>query len=737
MTGVLIVFIISLLICCAIAYILGLFWFSDIRNRRFGRFFILGIEVFIWTLLNAITIVSNHEYFPVIYTLRMVMVCIIPFGITAFIFDFIKFPLRNNIFLRITLFTIPVIDIICMVTNPLHYLYFLNYDYPVPARAILFWIHIVVDFTLVIIVFVLLILYIIKGVRRNPLLILTGLGLLIPYIYNVLYSFGMIKFPHDVTPIGFFFTLLLFMFVSYRLQLFNIKTSLFSSTMDSIGDIIVIFNEKDVVMDVNRSAVETFNDFEFEVGRTKFDAYFNYINSIILESKPNNFVEIIKNNHSAEGECSVKLQNGKIQTYTFSWHTVHERNKKSGYIFMMMDVSNYREMIIEINNQKEKAESASRAKGEFLSRMSHEMRTPMNAVIGMTQVALKSGSLDESVEDSLLKIKGASNHLLGVINDVLDMSKIESGKFTLSENKLEIKEFVQNIRVMADINTEQKQQNFYLTIDENIPPVIIADSQRLMQVTVNLLANAFKFTPVGGAIDLIIKMTEQNDDYVVLRIEVRDNGIGISKDKQANLFQPFEQADNSISRNFGGTGLGLAISKSIVELMGGTIWIESSSDAGSCFMFTIQAKYGDILSDDDENIDEIPDIENEFEGLNILLADDVEINREVIQALFEGSGAVFDNAENGQSAYEMYLRNPDRYHIIFMDLQMPVLDGLTATAAIRRTEFRNSATIPIIAMTANAFKEDIEACLNAGMNDHISKPVDIIKIKKIIRKYYK
>jgi len=718
---------------------LGLFWFIDLRNRKYRSFFVMGIQIFLWTLLNAVTMVSNYKqpdnYFPIIYTLRMVMVCIVPFGVVWFLLDFIRSPLIKNKLVKILLYTVPVIDVLLLATNPIHNLYFTDYNFPVPGRAIIFHIHFYTDLVFIVGAFILLIRYMIKEAKRNPFLILTGVGLLIPYILNVMYSAKII--PYDLTPIGFFATMMLFVVASSRSNLFNIKTVLFSNTLDSIDDIIILFNSDLVVTDANKRALALFGRF-LNIGETKAEAFFESTGVFVTEQKPEGLIDALKRGRDAEGECTVALSGGGARTYTLTRHTVCERRGRPGYIFKMADVSAYREMISEINNQKEKAEAASHAKGEFLSRMSHEMRTPMNAIIGMTQVELNNR--DEPGRDSgasLLKILGASKHLLGVINDVLDMSKIESGKFTLTEEEFSLKELVSRIALLADIQVEQKRQTFTIDVADDIPDAWITDGQRLTQVVTNLLSNAFKFTPDDGEIFLTIKCENHLRNSVMLRFEVRDTGIGISAEQQANLFQAFEQADGSINRRFGGTGLGLVISKKIVELLGGKIWVESELGSGARFIFTICVKIAEPdMNAATEETAAAETTEDNFDGCRILLAEDVEINREVLMGLLDGSGIDFDIAENGRIAVEKFTLNPDKYDMIFMDVQMPEMDGLAATMAIRSSGIKNAAVIPIIAMTANVFKEDVEACLYAGMNGHVAKPIDLDAVRAVLRKYF-
>ena len=354
MIAVLIFFVLSLAICCSIAYILGLFWFSDMRNRKIRSFFVLGVEIFIWTLLNAITMVCDYQYFPVIYTLRMTFVCIVPFGVSWFILNFTGSFLKDKMVMRVLLVALPLIDVLCMITNPIHYMYFKNYVYPMPARAPIFWAHIIMDFSVVIFTFVVLIRYIIKGSKSNPLLILTGIAMLIPYSVNMLYTFGKITFPHDTTPIGFFITFILFVYVSYRSGIINFKISLFSSTMDAIDDIIILFNKNLVIMDANRSAVELFSKFPMRTGRTKAGDFFDFMGGIIREFHPDYLLENLRSGRDTIGDCTILLKNGDERTYTTSLHSIYDGKNRTGYIYMMSDVSSYREMIEQIKEQKNK-----------------------------------------------------------------------------------------------------------------------------------------------------------------------------------------------------------------------------------------------------------------------------------------------------------------------------------------------------------------------------------------------
>ena len=377
------------------------------------------------------------------------------------------------------------------------------------------------------------------------------------------------------------------------------------------------------------------------------------------------------------------------------------------------------------------AQAASQAKGEFLSRMSHEIRTPMNAIIGMTQIASNAEDM-EKIKDCLEKTSSASKHLLSLINDILDMSKIEANKLELYIEPFDLRKSIEGVKSIIEVKTKEKNQTLNLNIDEKLPSFVDGDEMRFMQVLVNLLSNAVKFTPENGNVGLSLSMAEKLEDgRLVIITQISDTGIGISEESREKLFASFEQADGGIARKFGGTGLGLAISKSIVELMNGEISVESVVGEGSVFTFSAIMKSCDndtanILVEDDSAMDSVPD----FSGKTILIAEDIEINREVAAAMLEGTNVIIEFAENGIQAVDMVKADIDKYDVILMDVQMPEMGGYEATRKIRETE--KGSKIPIIALSANTFKADVDEALAAGMNDHIPKPVDPdVMLKKI------
>ncbi|MDR2899174.1 MAG: response regulator [Clostridiales bacterium] len=552
-------------------------------------------------------------------------------------------------------------------------------------------------------------------------------------------------------------------------------------------------------------------------------------------------------------EDKFDINNGRECIYAINVTPMLDENQDiTGIMAIFNDIT-------EINDAMEKARSASIAKTDFLSNMSHEIRTPLNAIVGMSSIAQNSEDFDK-INYCLDKINDSSKHLLGIINDILDMSKIESNHFELSCSEFAFEEMLLRLIDMMRFKIEEKSIDFNFSCDPGIPYAIHSDEQRLVQVIMNLLSNAIKFTPEYGRITLRAEAKRLGGDDYELFISVSDTGIGISDEQKPRLFKVFSQADSSISRKFGGTGLGLAISKNIVEKMGGSIWFDTEIGKGTTFNFNIKTKQGKVetVPKIDRNdlrilaVDDMPDVlmgfslyaqrlgvqlttarsaeealdilkrehfnivfvdwkmpgmdgltlikqfkglgnepmvvimissadwstiekeakasgakefiskpillpvikrvinkysqdmglkkeedTDDFSGKTILLVDDVDINREIVIALLEDTDMNIISARNGVEAVDLFTADPNGFDLIFMDVQMPEMDGYEATRRIRALGTKQALNIPIVAMTANVFKEDIERCLESGMNDHVGKPVSTDEILEKIKKWTK
>ncbi len=376
------------------------------------------------------------------------------------------------------------------------------------------------------------------------------------------------------------------------------------------------------------------------------------------------------------------------------------------------------------------AETANKAQREFLARMSHEIRTPMNGVLGMTRLALQENPEDRQRE-FLEKIQSSASLLLGIINDILDFSRIEAGAMTIEKKPFNLHETINKIYELILPRTQENNSVLTLEIDNSVPTMASGDSLRLSQVLLNLLGNAAKFTKDG---EITLRVSAQNieKNSLTLHCSVQDTGIGLSKEQQSALFTPFSQADTSTSRRFGGTGLGLSICKALVELMQGEISVYSVEGQGSTFSFFVQLKQ---LTDELENKEKTiaPWQNARYDGLVFLLVEDNLVNQEIALAILHEFGITADVANDGQEALDKFLQKD--YALILMDMRMPVMDGLQATQAIRASDKHDAKTIPIIAMTANAMEEDRKQSLDAGMNDHIAKPIDIDLLKQMFYTY--
>jgi signal transduction histidine kinase/CheY-like chemotaxis protein len=741
-----------MLVCCVILYVLGLLWFGGKRDNRANCFFLLGVIVFFWILLNAIALTASEAAFPFVYSLRMVCICYVPFSTLWLFMNLSSSKWAKSRIVKAVLVVIPSLDALMVLTNPIHRLMFLDYAFPKPLYGTLFWIHTGVSITFVLIAFSYIMFYVFKNARHQPIVILAGFGIILPYFLNMMYTMGGI-IRYDVTPLGYFVTFMLYAITSFRSHLLNFKTLSLNKMQDLLKDAVIVASEEGFVTDYNESAAAIFPQLKSLGDIVPINTILTYLQENAHDCIPESGMDInpllLGEIENIDVEFRLQTPEGNDRNYSMTVRTMTSRDKVVGCIVMLSDITEYRSMISEIHEQniklvglKESAEAASIAKSSFLANMSHEIRTPMNAIIGMTSIGQSAKDLERK-DYAFEKIELASTHLLGVINDILDMSKIEAGKLELSHAEFRFEKMLQKVAGVINFRMEEKQQNFSVHIDKNIPAYLFGDDQRLAQVITNLLSNAVKFTPEHGSIDLKAKLLSSEKDAHKIQIEVTDTGIGLSEEQQGKLFKTFQQAEGSTSREFGGTGLGLAISKHIVEMMGGSIWVESELGKGSTFAFTFPSDIIDNVNEcigaSSANADDRPQIDenDDFSDYQLLLAEDVDINREILMALLEPTKINIDCAENGVEALRMFSDAPEHYDMIFMDLQMPKMDGYEATRRIRALEVPNVKAIPIVAMTANVFKEDVEQCLVCGMNDHVGKPLDLKEVLEMLHKHLK
>ena len=404
-------------------------------------------------------------------------------------------------------------------------------------------------------------------------------------------------------------------------------------------------------------------------------------------------------------------------------------------IFEFADHSHEQSVRAQIQDALSAATEANHAKSDFLANMSHDIRTPMNAIIGIITLIDHDADSLEKVHEYVEKIKGSSQHLLSIINDVLDMSKIESGKTVLNIGEFNLHEIINEIENAFRPQSEARQQTFIIDVPEFKYPWLMGDNVRIMQILNNILSNAVKYTPAGGMISFSVdECPRKSRNYDKLVFRVSDNGIGMSSEFVEHIFESFTREERSVTNAVQGTGLGMAIVKNLVDLMGGVVHVESEQGKGSTFEVTLEFKIAERAQHEADSLPEGGEKSNvSLEGIKFLCAEDNELNAEILTELLHMEGAECTICGNGKFVLDEFERSkPGQYDVILMDVQMPIMNGYEATRAIRAGKNPLGATIPIFAMTANAFSEDIQRSYEAGMDGHLSKPVDLDMLKNAI-----
>lgn len=479
------------------------------------------------------------------------------------------------------------------------------------------------------------------------------------------------------------------------------------------------------------------------------DAKANYIKNFVAPSdrerleKELTLENIVANTTSKKvfGVVFKRVVGDKECYYRIEFTQVQLPNGKTGIVAGFKDVDEdvRKEQEIQqvLRDAIDTANASSKAKSDFLSSMSHDIRTPMNGIIGMTAIATAHLDDRERVEDCLKKISEASSHLLSLINEVLDMNKIESGKVELNEENFNLSELVNTLLAMTKAQLESHRHTLKVDIADVVHENVIGDSHRIQQVFVNLMSNAIKYTPDGGTISLTVAERPTNAHGVACyEFVFEDNGIGMTEEFQKHLFEPFTRANDKKTAAIQGTGLGMTITQSLVRMMGGDIQVKSKPGEGSRFAVTIYLKFWDVQNAEAHKEDPLKNLEDlKFEGKRILLVEDHPVNAEIAKNVLQMTGLEIEWVMDGAAAVERMADSSEgEFDLVFMDIQMPNMDGYQATAAIRAMT-TYARRIPIVAMTANAFADDIRKAKEVGMNDHISKPIDFKELAKILQKW--
>ena len=522
---------------------------------------------------------------------------------------------------------------------------------------------------------------------------------------------------------------------------------LFDMLTENIDDVFFMYNIKKSKMEFVSRNIERIFGVSHKVALSGYDAMLPYMQGIEI----NKILEEYKTNPQKLSELRVQAMNPK--TLEKKWiqiriYPVVEGEELVRYIVVFTNITEMLETQRNLKNALALAEEANNSKRDFLSRMSHEIRTPINAIVGMTTIANESLDNKLKIKDCLSKIKTSSTYLLGLISDILDMSKIETGKMNIVIEKFDLENLIANIVSIIQPQAKLKGVDFKVSLENINNKKIIGDELKVKQVLINILANALKFTPVEGEINLTIKEIEK-DGELILIFTITDTGIGMSEEELKRIFSPFEQANIDTHRKYGGTGLGLSITKKLVELMEGDIHVRSKKGIGSEFIIELPLvvegsnENKDIISavkEDTEIAEELTQeqIDYDFSDKRILLVEDNELNLEIASELLKFKDTKIEVALNGKEDIEKFEESLNGYYdAILMDIQMPILGGYEATEAIRKSSHKDAKTIPIIAMTANAFSEDIDQALESGMNAHISKPIDQEVLYSTLYKFMK
>jgi signal transduction histidine kinase/DNA-binding response OmpR family regulator/HPt (histidine-containing phosphotransfer) domain-containing protein len=735
---------------------MGMLWFSDDRNRKLRGLFMLGLSTGFWLLFDAIGMVANTEQYPLIYTFRVMAMAFNPYCALLFAAEITKSKSLNKPSILILCILLPAVDSAIIATNPIHHLYFLEYAYPIAVLAPGWWVHYAISITVWVISFVYLLRYFYTTVKHHAYIFILTVAAILPIATQLLFVMPQIFLPHDFVPYIYFATFAVFAAFTNPRATLKLQTHALTSVVESSPNVYLVFDRDEVIVDGDVEKLGAFSAFKLIPGEST-------LNDLMSFGSPNEWR--INRLHEAlsdpettftQREILITLPRkfGPPQDYSlqFTKKLLVDNYRYKGFVLIINDVTEYRSMIDEMSEQKDEmlelkvlAEKASESKSNFLANMSHEMRTPLNAIIGLSELGLGEDDLKEETRDNLEKIYSAGMTLLSTINDILDISKIESGKFELIPVEYDTPSLVNDVITLNIMRIQEKPIDFKLVIDENLPANLFGDELRIKQVFNNILSNAFKYTREGTVEWTIGFERDENDVWLVST--VKDSGIGIKKEDLKKLFSDYNQVDTKSNRAIEGTGLGLSITQRVVEMMDGTIDIHSVYLEGSTFTVRMRQELigekviGKKLADNLMQFNYTEKKRDKSQKMlrayipyaRVLIVDDVSTNLDVARGIMKPYGMTIDCVTSGQAAIDRIRAEAVHYDAIFMDHMMPEMDGVEATSIIREkigTEYAEN--IPIIALTANAVVGTDKMFLANGFQDFLSKPIDIIKMDEVI-----
>lgn len=686
--------------------------------------------VFLWSFSEMMYFVFYDIGIKLFFDrLKYVSISMVPVSLFALAVNHIHHRRVINIANIVEISIIPIFTIIFSFTNDYHH--FMKYDIRTVSTEMFsyfdckfgfwFWIHTSYSYILTFIVFGLLIKEYFKAedyYKRQSLIFVSSL--IIPFIINIISLYKTFDGLYvDFTPVSFVISGLLMFYGIFRADMLNIMPIAKDQMLDSIDDLIIVVDNTNTIIYTNKMALEMLSQLYSNVLGHPLDKFINKM----IEKTKQNLIEIKRT-----GKLSFKYR-GQIRSFKYRENHILDSSKEIiGKIYIFSDITDFENLLNELQLEKEKANEASNAKSMFLANMNHEIRTPLNGIIGMTEYLLESEIDEEKISD-LKIIKKSADKLLNVVTDVLDFSKLESQEIEIETSEFNLEKLASETFNFFNESKNNDKVKFIYNFDRNIPTNIVGDSFRVRQIMYNLLSNSVKFTH-EGYIKLDISLKNRSEEYCYITISVSDSGIGIPEDKIDSLFNKFEQIDSSTTRRYGGTGLGLAITKNLIDLIGGHITVSSTINEGSTFEVLLNLKYSKEAEEEKSD-----SFEKEFQSrkIKILLAEDSKTNQIIITKLLKNDNWTIDVANNGLEALNMIIK--DRYDIVLTDITMPEMDGYDLARSIRKLDTQRDLHTPIIAITAHTETKTFKKCVEAGIDDFISKPINKQKVLELMSKY--
>lgn len=685
-----------------------------------------------WTLSDLISTISSDMPVKLFWDYMTYLgVVVIPVAWIMFSLQYTG-TVRTPTYPKIILLSIvPALTLCALWTNNYHHLFLKgvykntigNLIITDPIFGPLFWVHAAYSYALIATGTLLLVKKLIRQPRiyRNQSLIMIS-GTITPFIGNIFFTFKLIDIP-GFDPTMFFFSIagLLYFFGMFRYKLFDLVPAAREAVIESMDELVLVVDTQSRIIDINAFAKKILSSIQ------NGELIGQPIAEILQKYSP----EFLKYENILQTDEKISVESdGKTTFYNLRITPLYNiKGRYTGRFIIMRDITGLEGAIESLKVSQAAAENANKAKSSFLASMSHEIRTPLNAIIGMSEL-LTSANLTNEEKNYLLSVKSSANFLLDIVNDILDFSKIEAGKMELENIAFDVRNLMDSIFKTFMYQQKEKHLEFVCSIQDDIPEAVMGDPVRLRQVLYNLVSNAFKFTE-KGSITVDVKKLKDSSEEVLIQFSVSDTGIGIQNDKIEGLFRSFEQLDSSTTRKYGGTGLGLAIVKNIITMMNGSITVESTPGSGSKFYF--QIPFRKAAGIEKPSTTQEPEDSFTGKGIHVLLAEDNKTNQVLMSGIFKRKMFMVDVAGNGKKALEKFHQNT--YDIVLMDIQMPEMDGYEATQSIRASEKLTGKHIPIIALTANTTEQDRERCIQAGMDDYISKPIKPNVLFECIRKY--